>query len=134
MRAVCSTELVLSVMRTESPITTAGLIVNLKERPLDCGVVAFFMTRNPAPGVTTQSNGLLFGEPDGNEQTLSRFGVELAEIALSGIEHAASTSAESSPAGKNCSPSTFSTSHLMPSMALVLAGEAQRSPLLSPQL
>ena len=32
----------------------------------------------PAPTLTTQSNGLLFGSPDGNEHTLSRSMLESA--------------------------------------------------------
>src|SRR4030095_9889990 len=96
-----------------APATTAGLMVKEKVLPLDCGVVAFLMMRNPAPGVTTQSKGLLLGDPDGNEQTLSRLGVTasgLFGIALSGILQAASMSAPSSPAVKNVSPAIFSTS------------------------
>src|SRR5512141_1502551 len=102
-------------------------MVNEKVLPLFCGVVAFLIMKKPAPGVTTQSNGLLFGEPDGNEHTLMRFGDALAEIVVSGIEHDASTSAPSSPAEKKVSPGSFSTSHTMPVGCKDLMDDAQRS-------
>src|SRR5688572_15985540 len=116
------------------PLAVNGLTVNSKLRALLSGEVAFLMSRKPAPGVTTQSNGLLCGEPDGNEQTLIRFGVAEAEMAVSGMLHAASMSASSSPPVKKSSPGSFSISQVIPVVDTDLTGEAQRSCLLSPQV
>src|SRR5678815_2414353 len=93
------------------------------------------MTRKPAPGTTTQSNGLLFGEPEGNEHTFTRLTFSMPRLPgrLDSFSlHSAWVSCPSSPAAK-CS-STRETVHvLVPSRFLTEIGDEHRSFALSLQ-